>query len=196
MISTLLAGAGLSTSSGLNAYLPLLILALADRLGSAVDLDRPYSWISSGGGLLVLLLILPLELVGDKIPRLDHYNDLLHSVLRPLAGAFSFAAIVSQHEHLNVWLAAILGLALAAAVHLWKMRARVAITAATKGLGNPIVSMLEDGFSIVLAICSSFAPIANVALIPIALVMLRRTYRRMISGESRTVRMFQPKTRP
>ncbi|MBA3274563.1 MAG: DUF4126 domain-containing protein [Chloroflexia bacterium] len=196
MISTLLAGAGLSTSSGLNAYLPLLILALADRLGSAVDLDRPFSWISSGGGLLVLLLILPIELVGDKIPRLDHYNDRLHTVLRPLAGAFCFAAIASQHEHLHVWLAAVLGLALAAVVHFWKMRSRVAITAATAGLGNPIVSMLEDGLAIVLAICSAFVPVANAVAIPLALVILRRTYRRMATGESRTIRMFQPKKGP
>ncbi len=196
MITTLLAGAGLSTSSGLNAYLPLLILALADRLGTAVELEHPYSWISSGGGLLVLLLILPIELVGDKIPRLDRYNDRIHTILRPLAGAFCFAAIASQHEHLNVWLAAVLGFALATAVHFWKMRSRIAVTAATSGLGNPIVSMLEDGIAMVLTICSSFAPIANVAVIPIALVTLRRTYRQMILGESRTIRMFQPKTRP
>ncbi len=195
LIATLFAGAGFSFSSGLNAYLPLLILALADRVGTAVELDSPYDWISSAGGLLVLLLILPLELVGDKIPRLDHYNDLLHTVLRPLAGAFGFMAIATQDDHLNAWVAAALGLAIAAGVHLWKMRSRVAITSATAGLGNPIVSMLEDAVVIVVAICSAFVPFANVVAVPLGLATLRRSYRRMSTGESRVIRVFQPKRR-
>lgn len=195
MIATLFAGAGFSFSSGLNAYLPLLILALADRVGTAVELDSPYDWISSAGGLLVLLLILPLELVGDKIPRLDHYNDLLHSVLRPIAGALCFVAIASQHDDFNVWVAGALGLAIAAATHIWKMRSRAAITTATSDLGNPIVSMLEDAIVIVVAICSAFVPYANLVAVPLGLATLRRSYRRMATGESRVIRTFQPKPR-
>lgn len=196
MIATLFAGAGCSFSSGLNAYLPLLILALADRVGTAVELDSPFDWISSAGGLLLLLLILPLELVGDKIPRLDHYNDLLHTVFRPLAGAFGFMAIASQEDDLNIWLAAALGLMIAAGVHRWKRRARVAITSATSGLGNPIVSVLEDAVVIVIAICSAFVPFANVVAVPLGLATLRRSYRRMVTGESRVIKVFQPKRRP
>lgn len=195
MIATLLAGAGLSASSGLNAYLPLLILALADRMGSAVDLERPYDWISSAGGLIVLMLVLPIELIGDKIPRFDRYNDLLHSGLRPAAGAFCFMAIASQSDYLNVWVAGALGLALALATHLWKMRSRGAITTATSGLGNPIVSMLEDAVVIVVAICSAFVPFANVVAVPLGLTTLRRSYRRMATGESRVIGIFQPKPR-
>lgn len=195
MIATLLAGAGLSLSSGLNAYLPLLILALADRMGTAVELDSPYDWISSPAGLIVLLLVLPIELVGDKIPRIDRYNDLIHTAVRPLAGAFCFMAIASQEDHLNAWVAGALGLVLALATHLWKMRSRVAITAATRGLGNPIVSMFEDAVVIVLAICSTFVPLANVVVIPLGLAALWRSYRRMSTGQSRVIRMFQPKPR-
>jgi len=195
VIATLLAGAGFSLSSGLNAYLPLLILALADRMGSAVDLESPYDWISSAGGLIILLLVLPIELIGDKIPRFDRYNDLLHSGLRPVAGAFCFMAIASQDDYLNVWAAGALGLALALATHLWKMHSRIAITTATAGLGNPIVSMLEDGIVIVVAICSAFVPIANLVTVPLGLATLRRSYRRMATGESRVIRIFQPKPR-
>lgn len=203
LIDTLLTGIGLSTMSGLNAYLPLLILALADRIGSTVDLESPYDRISSPGGLILILLVLPLELVGDKIPRFDHYNDVLHTalrplagaLLRPLAGAFCFMAIASQHDDLNVWLAAVLGVSLSAGMHAWKMRSRIAITTATSGLGNPLVSLLEDGIVIVVAICSVFVPYAVAVLIPLGLITLRRSYRRMILGKSRVIRMFQPKPR-
>lgn len=195
LIATLLTGIGLSTMSGLNAYLPLLILALADRIGSTVDLESPYDRISSPGGLILILLVLPLELVGDKIPRFDHYNDVLHTALRPLAGAFCFMAIASQHDDLNVWLAAVLGVSLSAGMHAWKMRLRIAITTATSSLGNPLVSLLEDGIVIVVAICSVFVPYAVAVLIPLGLITLRRSYRRMILGKSRVIRMFQPKPR-
>jgi len=181
--------------SGLNAYLPLLILALADRVGNAVDLERPYSWISSPLGLVILLLILPVELVGDKIPRLDRLNDLVHTAIRPLAGAFCFMAIASQDDGLNVWLAGPLGLVLAGAVHLWKGRSRQAISTATSGLGTPMVSLLEDAIVVVVSVCSAFMPLANLAAIPLGLATLARSYHRMATGESRIVRAFQPRVR-
>lgn len=196
VFSLLLAGLGFSISSGLNAYLPLLVLAFADAAGTAVELESPYDWVSSPIGLIVLLLVLPLELIGDKIPRLDRYNDRLHTVIRPLAGGFGFMALASQDDDLNVWVAGILGLVIAAATHVWKMRSRIAIASATSGLGTPIVSMLEDAIVIVVSICSAFVPIANIVAIPLGLATLGRSYRRMTTGESRVIRVFQPKRRP
>jgi hypothetical protein len=184
----------MSFSSGLNAYLPLIVLALADRIGSAVDLDSPYSGISSNVGILILLLVLPIELIGDKIPKLDHLNDLLHTLVRPFVGAFCFMAIASQDDDLNVWLAGLLGLAIAGGTHLWKMRARPAITAGTMGLGNPWVSGLEDALAIVIAIGSIFLPVATLILVPVAAWLLQRTYRRMAVGEGRMVKPFLPRS--
>jgi hypothetical protein len=190
-----LGGVGLAVSTGLNAYLPLLIIALADRMGSAVDLKSPFDWLSSPAGIIVLMLILPLELIGDKVPRLDRYNDLVHSVIRPLAGAMAFAAIASQDDFLNPWLAAGLGLIVAALVHAWKMRSRAAVSSATAGLGSPFASVLEDAVVIAVSLCSVFLPWANLAAVPLGLAALQRSYRRMSTGESRTIRAFQPRTR-
>ena len=194
MVSILLAGAGFSFSAGLNAYLPLLILALADRMSSTIDLESPYSGISSNVGILILLLVLPLELIADKIPRLDHFNDLLHTAIRPLVGAFCFMAVADQDGSLNVWVAGLLGMGIAGAVHVWKMRSRPGVAAGSQGLGTPFVSVLEDALSIVLAIFAAFLPWATIALIPVSVWLLRRSYTRMTLGESRVVRPFLPKT--
>lgn len=194
MILTLLAGAGWSLSSGLNAYLPLLILALTDRIGNSFNLESPFSWISTNVGILVLLFVLPLELVGDKIPRIDRVNDLAHTALRPLAGGFCFMAVASEAGDLNIWFAAALGVAIAGATHLWKMRSRVAITRGTAGLGNPFASTLEDGVAIAVAIASAAAPIANVMAIPVGIGLLHRSYVRIASGKNRLVRAFQPRS--
>lgn len=195
MFGSLLAGAGFSLSSGINAYLPLLILALADRVGNAIELERPYSWVSSPAGLIVLLLVLPIELVGDKIPRFDRLNDIVHAFLRPLAAAFCFMAIASQDDQISVWLAGILGAALGLAATLWKMRERRAVSRATAGLGTPIVSLFEDGLVVVVAVCSAFVPLANLIIVPLGALALARSYRRMATGRSRTIRVFQPRPR-
>lgn len=195
LIATLLTGAGYSFSSGLNAYLPLLILALSDRMSASFNLDTPYSWISSNQGILVLLLLLPVELIADKIPRLDHLNDLAHTVIRPSIGGYCFMAVASERGDVNVWLGGVLGFTIAGSAHLWKMRSRIGIARATSGLGAPFASLLEDGIAIVVAILSAAAPLANIFAIPLGFALIHRSYRRMASGESRLIRAFQPKTR-
>jgi len=195
VLTTLLSGAGFSSSSGLNATLPLLVLALVDRVSSTIDLDGPYDFISGNVGILLLLLVLPIELVADKIPKLDHFSNLAHSAIRPLVGAFCFMALASAEDSLNVWAAAILGFAIATAVHMWKVRERPRVTTATRGLGNPFISVLEDVIAIVVSIVSAFAPVANVALIPAAAWLLYRSAGRMIRGESQLIGMFMPRPR-
>jgi len=185
LIATLLAGSGLASSAGLNAYLPLLILALADRLTSIVDLDQPYNLISSNWGIAILLLILPIELIPDKIPRIDQYNDLLHSAIRPAAGAVAFMAYASQNTHLFTVAAMIFGLVIAGGVHWMKLNARPRISARTGGIANPLISMLEDGLAIILAVVATFFPYGIIVILPLAAWFLLRTYRRVSSGQSR-----------
>ncbi len=42
VLVSLLSGIGGAASAGLNAYLPLLIIALADRSSASFNLDSPY----------------------------------------------------------------------------------------------------------------------------------------------------------
>jgi hypothetical protein len=188
----LLAGIGLSSSSGLNAYLPILILALADRVSSDFNLTGRFDAISSNTGIVVILLVLAVELIGDKIARIDRMNDLLHTVIRPVMGAICFMAVASESGDLNIWVAGALGLLIAGAVHLWKMRSRPAVTAATSGIGNPIISVFEDVVAILVSIASMALPLVNVVLVPATGWCLARTYRRMASGESNLMSMLVP----
>ena len=45
MLAALLSSLGLALPAGLNAWLPVLILALADRFSSTVNLAAPYDFI-------------------------------------------------------------------------------------------------------------------------------------------------------
>lgn len=188
----ILTGIGLAAGSGLNAYLPLLVLALADRFTNIIDLGAPFDTLSSFWGLLVLLLILPLELIPDKIPKFDHLSDLFHSAVRPALAAFAFMAVSSQVDDFQMALAFIFGLVIAGAITWVKIAARPGITEMTSGIGNPIVSLLEDGLAIVFAIVAMFLPLGIIAVVPLGLLLLFRTYRRMQTGESRIISAFRP----
>jgi hypothetical protein len=192
----ILSGFGLASGAGLNAYLPLLILALADRFTDVIELDTPWDILSSFWGLVILLLILPLELIPDKIAGVDRVSDLLHTAIRPGAGAITFMAVSSQVENFQMVLAFILGLVIAGAVHWLKASSRPQITETTKGIGNPLVSLLEDALAVVFAILAVFAPYAIIAVVPLGLLLLVRTYRRMQSGETRMMALFNPATPP
>lgn len=167
MIAALLSGTGLAASSGLNAYLPLLILALTDQFSDIVDLDGRWSAISSPWFIIGLLVILPIELIGDKIPRFDHINDLVHTVIRPMAGSICMAAVASQDDGYNTAVGFVLGVAIAFAVHQLKMRIRPAITKATAGIGNPLMSMVEDAAVVVTSLFAALLPIAITLVLPL-----------------------------
>lgn len=192
MFSLFLTGTGLAASAGLNAYLPILILALADRTTNFVNLPTPYNWLSSNTGLFVILLLLPLELIPDKISRVDHLSDLVHSAIRPGSAALAFMAIAHQNSDIHLVWALILGLVIGGSVHWVKASARPTISTTTRGLGNPIVSVVEDGLAIGLSILAVFLPLSLLIALPLGMWLLLRMYGRMKSGESRIMSPFQP----
>lgn len=192
MLPSLLAGLGLSASAGLNAYLPLLILALADRISGSFNLPDPYDAVSSNAGIVIILLVMAVELIGDKLPRVDHINDMIHWPIRALIGGFCFMAVAAEQGDVNVWLAGVIGLAIAGGVSYWKMRVRPAITRETTGIGNPIISVQEDAVAIVLSIMALAWPWGIALMLPLLGWWIHRAANRMATGESSLMRVLQP----
>ena len=177
-----LSGLGLAAPAGLNAYLPLLILALADRFSDQVTLDRPYDFLSSTWGIAILVLLVSIEVIVDKIPGVDHANDLIQSVVRPAAGAFLMMAANSDQGPLNPVIAMIVGLVAAGSVHAVKAIVRPAVTISTGGLGNPLVSIAEDGLAAITSLTAILAPLVVPLFLLLFVVLVLwsvRTVRRM-----------------
>ncbi len=134
---------GLSSSAGLNAYIPLLMFAIAARFG-LVELGEPYDLISHNISLLLLTILLLIETLVDKVPALDTANDLVQTLIRPAAGAFLFAVNANVVTDASPLLAIAAGIVLAGGVHATKVVTRPVVTATTAGTGNWAVSILED----------------------------------------------------
>jgi hypothetical protein len=175
--SPFLTGLGLAAPAGLNAWVPLLVLALSDRLTDKVDLTQPYDFLSSTGVIILLLVLLGVEIVVDKIPGFDHANDLIQSVFRPAAGAILLMATTNDRDVVNPLIAMVLGLATAGAIHAVKTISRPAVTLSTGGLGNPIVSMIEDGVAVLASILAIMLPILAVLLFVLMAIFVYWSYR-------------------
>lgn len=169
-LSSLAGAIGLSTSAGLNAYLPLLVVGLVARYTDLIRLNGPWDLLTNGWVLGVLAVLLVIEMTVDKIPAADTLNDLIQTAGRPLAGAILFAAGSGLVGELHPVLAFIAGLLIAGGVHAAKTVARPVVTAATGGMGNWLVSVLEDLLSLVLVIIAILVPL--LVLLMIAVVLL------------------------
>jgi len=150
---------GLSVSAGLNAYLPLLIVALVARFTNLITLSSPYNHLTNGWVILVISILLVIELFADRIAGVDTANDVVQTLIRPVAGAILFAASSSVISDIHPVLALICGLIVAGGVHATKATIRPVVTGASGGLLNPVVSTAEDLVALVLTLVSILVPL-------------------------------------
>jgi len=165
--SGILTSFGLSSSAGLNAYLPLLIVALLSRFTDLIRLNEPFDALASWWTIGVLIVLATVEFLADKIPVVDTINDVVQTLIRPIAGAILFAASSNAIADVHPVLAMACGLLVAGTVHVVKATARPLVTAATAGTGNPVVSSIED----VLSAATAFLSVLLPALIGLVLLL-------------------------
>ena len=157
---------GLSASAGLNAYIPLLVVALLGKFTPLIKLNSPWNTLESWWVIGVLVILSGVEFFADKIPAINHVNDIIQTVIRPVAGAIVFAASANIITDIHPVLALILGLVVAGTVHAAKSLAvRPAVTATTGGVGNIPVSIAEDVVSTVLSILATVTPVLIAVLL-------------------------------
>ena len=167
-ISGLSAAFGLSGSAGLNAYIPLLVVALAARFPMSdplVKLQAPFDLMGSWWAIGLIAVLLVIEIVADKIPAVDTVNDGIQTFVRPAAGAILFAGSANVVTDIHPILALGAGLLVAGGVHATKAAARPVVTVSTAGVGNPVVSTLEDIVAAVVSLLAVFLPIIAAILL-------------------------------
>ena len=159
---------GLSASAGLNAYIPLLVVALLARFTDTIKLSAPWDTLSNWWVIAILAVLTLIEFFADKAPAVNHINDAIQTFVRPVAGAIIFAASAKVITDLHPVLSMACGLLVAGSVHAVKSLAvRPAVTATTAGVGNTPVSIMEDVISTALSILAVVIPV----LIAIVLIL-------------------------
>jgi hypothetical protein len=177
-IGSVFAAVGLSGAAGLNAYLPLLLGAVLQRL-DVVDLGEPVASLSGNAGIAVLAALFLADFVGDKVPGVDHVLHIAGNVIHPVAGALLFVAQTDLHTGIPAAVAAVLGAATAETLHGGRAALRPASTATTAGLGNPFLSLGEDAASLALTVLAFALPLLALLLVLALLAAVLSTGRRL-----------------
>jgi hypothetical protein len=161
----ILSAFGLSSAAGLNAYLPLLIVGLLARYTDLITLQSPWDILTNPWVLGLLVLLLIIEMTADKIPAVDSINDGIQTFIRPAAGAILFASNSNIISDMSPVLAMALGLLAAGGLHAVKATARPVVTATTAGVGNPVVSVIEDILSAAMTLVAIILPVIAAILV-------------------------------
>lgn len=128
-------------ASGVNAYLVVLVLGLADRIGHVTSIPDA---LGRTDVLVAAAVLYAVEFVADKIPYVDSTWDAVSTVIRPAIGT-AIALLVSGDAG-SVQQAAygVLGGGTALASHTVKAGGRLAINASPEPVTNVLASLGED----------------------------------------------------
>ncbi len=173
-------GIGLAACAGLRAFLPLLVVGLAGRMGW-VGLSDSFRWLASWPALVVFGVAVLTEILSDKIPVVDHMLDVIGGALKPAAGALLAASVLSDLGPLQATVLGILvGGSSAGAVHLVKAKVRLFSSVTTAGLGNPFLSFGEDLAALAGSVIAIVLPVLLLGVVIATLLfflVVRRRFR-------------------
>lgn len=194
-IATLGHALGFSLAAGVNLYATVAILGLASRFGW-VELPPRFAVFDSDVVIAVALVLYVVEFVADKIPWVDSAWDAVHTLIRPVGGAFIAVASLGEATPMTEGLMALLGGTVAAGAHLTKAGTRAVVNTSPEPVSNWALSLAEDVFVVGLGILTLSYPVAafGVAGVLVLLMLLflgvisRAAWRRLApAGRSQAV---------
>jgi Kef-type K+ transport system membrane component KefB len=128
-------------ASGINSYLVVLVLGVADRVGQFAQIpDVLGRWEV----LAVAAFLYAMEFVADKIPYLDSTWDAISTAIRPTVGAVIGVLLAGDATSLDQAVSGVVGGGTALASHLVKMGGRLAINSSPEPVSNIGASLVED----------------------------------------------------
>ena len=172
----LLAGIAIAAACGLRAFLPLLVLGVAARFGG-LPLPVGSRWLGSDLALIALGGATIIEIVGDKVPVVDHALDVIASVVRPVAATIASYGLLAGWQTPWSQIAAVMLGGTALAVHMVKAKTRVGATALSFGVANPWLSVLEDGLAMMFIVIAILAPLLVLVALALLALAARRAWR-------------------
>ena len=178
-IISIFLGVGLAASVGFRVFLPLFALSLAAYF-DVWDLNENWQWIGSLAAVITLGVAMLVEIFGYFIPWVDNLLDSIAVPLAAIAGTAVMVSTVADLDPMVTWaLAIIAGGGTATAIKGAGATGRLASTASTGGLANPIVSTVETGTAMVVTTASIFAPILAAVLVIIIFAIVFSIYRKL-----------------
>lgn len=165
-------GIGLAAACGFRVFVPFVAVSLASRAGW-VDLAPAFAWLASDAALITLAIASVLEIAAYYIPWVDNALDVIATPVAVIAGAFAMGSVVTGIDPFVKWtLVAIAGGGIAGLIQAATVGSRKISLLTTAGIANPLVSTMELGGSVGLAVLAIFVPIFAVLILAALFVFL------------------------
>ncbi len=178
-IISIFLGIGLAASVGFRVFLPLFALSLASYFG-VWELNESWQWIGSIAALLTLGVATLVEIFAYYIPYIDNLLDSIAVPLAAIAGTAVMVSTVADLSPVITWgLAIIAGGGTAAVISGASGATRLASTVSTAGFGNPIVTTIETGTSLVMSLFSVFLPIVAFVFVLLIFIIIFKVYKKI-----------------
>ncbi len=136
-----------AVASGLNLYATVAVLGLTQHF-HLVELPPQFRAFDHPVVIGLALTMYLVEFVADKIPWFDSVWDAVHTVIRPLGGAWIAVNTIGDAAPLSTAIAALLGGGLAMTTHVTKASTRAAVNVSPEPFSNWILSLSEDAIAI------------------------------------------------
>jgi len=176
-IISILIGIGLAASVGFRIFVPLFVLSLASFY-TIIPLNESWQWIGSSTAIIILGIATIVEILAYLIPWLDNLLDTIAVPLAAVAGTAVMVATVSDLDPSITWaLAIIAGGGTATVIKGSISTTRLASSATTAGIANPVISTVETGTSIIMSVFSIFIPVLAVIFVVLILWILHKVFK-------------------
>ena len=162
---------GFSFAAGINLYATVAILGLASRYGW-VALPPQYQAFDNDWIIGVAIALYVIEFFADKVPWIDTVWDAVHTVIRPIGGAFIAVTTLGHASPFAETMVALLGGTLAAGTHFGKASTRLVANASPEPFSNWILSIAEDAFVVGLGFLALRYPVAAGVVVIVGTVIL------------------------
>ena len=155
-------------ASGINAYLVVLVLGIADRVGSVAEIpDVLGRWdVLAAAGFMFAM-----EFVADKVPYIDSTWDAFSTAIRPTAGAVIGVLLAGDASSLDQAVLGVVGGGTALLSHIAKAGGRLAINSSPEPVTNVAASLTEDALVLGVVWFSHEHPQAAAAIAGVLLVV-------------------------
>ncbi len=165
MLLGIFLGIGLSAACGFRIFVPPLIMSIA-ALSGHLELAQEIQWMGTYPALIAFGVATSAEILGYYIPWFDNLLDTIAAPAAVLAGTLITASFVGDMNPIMQWtLALIAGGGSAGITQAATSIVRLASTATTGGIGNPVVSTME-------AVGALFMSVVAIVLPVLAVIML------------------------
>lgn len=189
-IISLFIGISLATATGFRVFLPLFFVSLASYF-NWMPLQDNWQWVRSLHALIVLGIAMVFEILSYYIPFVDNIMDSIAIPLSAIAGTLLFSSQFAESNDIIKWgLSIIAGGGTAATVSTALSGIRLASSASTAGIGNPLVSTVENTGATLMSVLAIFVPIIAIIMVMVLISWLFRFGKRIRQKYSPAVSVY------